>query len=163
MSSRSSTSSSRSSSPTLTVSSSDGRYISVHKRLSGSSISSSTSSRTFSSGSSRSFSFSTSSSDSDSLISPSATPAFIYSRDSLLKLANSPLSRMPQPQRDSLRSEVPEVMTNRKQRKAIEHFNHINAVQTAAALLAPSPARSSHSNPYRQKHYKGHTSKPLIV
>ncbi|KAG6872488.1 hypothetical protein C0995_009350 [Termitomyces sp. Mi166 len=159
-----STSSSRSSSPTLTVSSSDSLYIPVHKRRGASSISSFESSRTFSSASSRTFSSGAStSSDSDSAILPPATPAFIYSRDTLLNLANSPLSRMPQPQRDSLRREVPEVMTNRKQRKAIEHFNHINTVQAIAALRVPSHTRSSYSNGYRQRHDEELTPRSVAV
>ncbi|KAG6909488.1 hypothetical protein DXG01_017210 [Tephrocybe rancida] len=159
MSSSSSTSSSRSASPTLSVSS-GGLYIPIHKRTSGSSIASSSSSRTFSSGSSRTFSSRTSeSSDSDSAIAPPTAPAFIYSRDTLLNLANSPLARLPQPQRDALRGDVPEVITNRKQRKAIEYHNQIHAVQTAALLRAPSPARSEH----KRKHNKERAPKTIAV
>ncbi|KAG6834558.1 hypothetical protein H0H93_008944 [Arthromyces matolae] len=154
----SSANSSRSASPTLTASS-GGLYVPVHKRTSKgsfSSDSSSLSSRTFSSGASFS-------SDSDSAILPPATPAFVYSRDTLMNLANSPLARMPQTQRDTLRSEIPEVMTNRKQRKAIDFYNHLNAVQgSPAALRVPSPthshsSKSSHDSK-RRHHNNTHAS-----
>jgi hypothetical protein len=49
----------------------------------------------------------------------------VYSRDALLNLAKSPLARLSPETRDSLRNNVPEIMTNRKQRKAIEYRNHI--------------------------------------
>ncbi|KAG6865229.1 hypothetical protein C0991_004287 [Blastosporella zonata] len=136
-------SSSRSASPTL----SGGLYIPVHKRLSTGSLASSTSSRTFSSsGSSRTSARSSqifssrasTSSESDASISPPKAPAFVYSRDTLLNLANSPLSRLPQSQRDALRGAVPEVVSNRKQRKAVEYHNHVHAVQMDAALRTPS-------------------------
>ncbi|KAG6900274.1 hypothetical protein C0993_000462 [Termitomyces sp. T159_Od127] len=71
---------------------------------------------------------------------------------------------MPQLQRDDLRSKVPEVMTNRKQRKAIEYFNHINTVQAAVALHAPShQSPPSHSNNHRQKQRRERTAKPVVV
>ncbi|GLB42206.1 hypothetical protein LshimejAT787_1102210 [Lyophyllum shimeji] len=143
----SSSDSSRSPSPTSSVSSSHGLYIPVHKRSSGSSASSS---RTFSSRASTS-------SESDSAIAPPTQPAFIYSRDTLLNLAKSPLSRLPSELRDSLRTEVPEIITNRKQRKAIEYHNQLLQNTTLAAArgrnLIPAPARPP--TDYRKRHALG--------
>ncbi|KAF5379145.1 hypothetical protein D9615_006045 [Tricholomella constricta] len=124
-------SSSRSSSPTSSVSS-HGLYVPVHKRSSGSF----SSPRSFSSRASFS-------SESDSSISPPSQPAFIYSRDTLLNLALSPLSRLPLEVRESLRSQVPEIVTNRKQRKAIEYSNQRVGNASPATRRSPPAARST--------------------
>ncbi|KAG5641767.1 hypothetical protein DXG03_004262 [Asterophora parasitica] len=70
---------------------------------------------------------------------PPTQPAFIYSRDTLLNLVNSPLSRLPIEVREKLRVEVPEIITNRKQRKAIEyHKQLVDNTALAARRSRPS-------------------------
>ncbi|KAG6829106.1 hypothetical protein H0H92_005648 [Tricholoma furcatifolium] len=158
MSTTSSASSSRSSSPTL-VSSRASVYIPVHKRSKGSFNTPSIGSLTPCSSSSRAST--TTLSDSDSGIYPPPNAGLVYSRDILLNLANSPLSRMPQSQRDILRVEVPEVITNRKQRKAIEYFNQMNTVLNSTSSV-PSPVSRSSD---RRRHHKLErpTPRPIAV
>ncbi|KAF8069065.1 hypothetical protein FPV67DRAFT_1669098 [Lyophyllum atratum] len=53
-------------------------------------------------------------------------------------LAQSPLARLPMELRDSLRGDVPEIITNRKQRKAIEYHNQL--VQNTAVSHRSRPS-----------------------
>lgn len=62
------------------------------------------------------------------------THPLLYSRDALLNLAKSPLARLTAETRESLRTDVPEIVTNRKQRKAIEYHNTQAAKQQRQAL-----------------------------
>jgi hypothetical protein len=111
----SSRASSTASSPSLS-----GLYVPVHKR--NGSTSSPSSSRCSSPALSESPA---------RIRAPTPTPQlqqahpFIYSFDALLHLAKSPLARLTPETRESLRENVPEIMTNRKQRKAAEYKNHM--------------------------------------
>jgi len=118
--------------------SSPGLYVPVHRRT-GSSSSSSSYSRSASSNRSEpehpSSSFplyhlhNASKPPCHLTASPLTPHPSIYSRATLLNLATSPLSRMSTETRESLRISVPEIVTNRKQRKAIEYRQ--NQVQSA--------------------------------
>lgn len=55
------------------------------------------------------------------LISYPAARPLTYSRETLLSLASSPLARLAPETRDSIRNALPELIMNRKMRKAIEY------------------------------------------
>lgn len=71
--------------------------------------------------------------------STAAPGAPVYTVDALLALAQSPLSRLPIETRDALRVSFPELITNRKQRKAIEYHN--NMAQLKASMSQPRRTR----------------------
>lgn len=139
----------RSSSSLSSSPASPGLYVPVHKRT-GSSSSSSSSRSSSSTRSERASQPRKSTPTPGTSIptnlspapaTPQPEPTFIYSRDTLLALAASPLSRISVATRDTLRTRLPELVTNRKQRKAMDY--HANArAQAQAKPTAPAQAKA---------------------
>ncbi|RDB27862.1 hypothetical protein Hypma_002089 [Hypsizygus marmoreus] len=133
------------SSPSSSSPSSGGLYVPVHRRT-GSSSSSRSSSST------RSDSEHVSHPPSTTTLSiPTPTPTYIYTRDVLLNFAHSPLARLSAETRDALRVSVPEIMTNRKQRKAMEYHNHPQHSPARVQLVPPRRTRPVSRVPERRR------------
>ncbi|KAF9459641.1 hypothetical protein BDZ94DRAFT_996735 [Collybia nuda] len=136
--------SSRASSPT-------GLYVPVHKRTGSSSSSSRSSSTTRSEASAPSERAAckllpTTPPHAPPLTYLSLAPApaatahpLVYSRDALLGLMHSPLARLPLGTRESLRAAFPELVTNRRQRKALEYHTHIQSQVQVQVHAQPQP------------------------
>ena len=157
---------SRSSTPS-SAASSPGLYVPVHRRTGSSSSSSSRSASTTRSESEHpctSFPLLYHLYASNPPCHPTAPPEtphpLIYSRASLLNLANSPLSRLSSETRETLRISIPEIMTNRKQRKAIEYRNQ---TQNQAVVSPVKPVITRRIRPVGRVSDRGRRNAGKVV